>query len=275
MITVCLYGGLRKYGRRIKLHAETPAEALHAVFVQIRGLRQAVRDGVYQVRFGGEDQTADTVSDNFRRPASGILHIVPRVAGAGKNGGIIQTILGASLIVIGTVTSWTGGMALISAGIGMVAGGVAQMLAKPPNMSSGKEIDSSRNSSFSNLDNTAAQGNPVPVAYGLCYCGSRVVSQGVESRRVDSAKPADSASTVQTVVFGVARKKISAGGAVKSGSGKTIDESGMAAADLTLGMEKTFVSGVAAAAPNGQKYNTDFGDDSVRARNYTASYSVE
>ena len=31
MITVCLYGDLREYGRRFVLHVETPAEALHAL----------------------------------------------------------------------------------------------------------------------------------------------------------------------------------------------------------------------------------------------------
>lgn len=47
------------------------------------------------------------------------------------------------------------------------------------------------------------------------------------------------------------------------------------AVDLTLGMKKTFVTGVAATAPNGQKYNTDFENDSVRAMNYEAVYTVD
>jgi conserved hypothetical protein len=42
---------------------------------------------------------------------------------------------------------------------------------------------------------------------------------------------------------------------------------------LNLGLSKTFVQGVAATAPNGQKYRTDFSDDSVRARNYKAAFS--
>ena len=57
MITVCFYGDLSRFGRRFDLQAETPAEALHALFVQIGGLRGHIRNGVYQVRFGGEDQT--------------------------------------------------------------------------------------------------------------------------------------------------------------------------------------------------------------------------
>ena len=133
---------------------------------------------------------------------------MPRVRGAGKNGGLIQTVVGAVLIVVGVMTSWAGGGALVAAGIGMVAGGVAQMLTKPPKMKEYSGTDAGRNSAFSNLSNTAAQGRPMPLAYGRVYAGSRVVSQGVESRRLN---------------------------------------------------------GAAATAPNGQKYHTDFADDSVRA----------
>lgn len=238
MITVCLYGGLREYGRRFSLHAETPAEALHALFTQVRGLKQRIRDGIYQVRFSGEDQSEETIADVFRRPAAGVLHIVPRVSGAGKNGGIIQTVLGIVLIVVGAYTSWAGGGSLVAAGIGMVAGGVAQMLTKQPKLQTSKGIEDSKNTAFSNLANTSAQGRPVPLAYGLCYCGSRVVSQGVQSRRIDPAETAASSGAV-----------------------------------AEIGLSKTFTAGVAAEAPNGQKYNTDFSDDSVRARNYTASFS--
>lgn len=43
MITVCFYGDLRKYGRRFVLHAATPAEALHALFMQLNGLLTATQ----------------------------------------------------------------------------------------------------------------------------------------------------------------------------------------------------------------------------------------
>lgn len=241
MITVCLYGGLRKYGRRFDLHAETPAEALHALFVQIQGLRQAVRDGLFQVRFKGKDQTEESIESDFRRPDSGILHIVPRVAGAGKVG---QAVAGVVLIVVGAVISAGSygslspyGGYMIQAGIGLLIGGVAQMLTKQPKLDTERHgVQQSRNTSFSNLDNTAAQGRPVPLAYGLVYAGSRVVSQGVESRRLET-----------------------------SGDAVLTDPT---ARDVTLDIEKKFVTGKAASAPNGQRYNTDFANDSVRARNY-------
>ncbi|HBM1989922.1 TPA: tail assembly protein, partial [Acinetobacter baumannii] len=63
-----------------------------------------------------------------------IIHIVPRVVGAGGNG-ILQTVLGAVMVVVGvlvTVGTLGGGAplgaALIGSGIGMMLGGVAMML---------------------------------------------------------------------------------------------------------------------------------------------------
>lgn len=263
MITVCLYGGLRECGRRFDLQVSSPAEAVHALTVQIPALRQKLRQGFYQVRFGRRDWSEGELKSGFGQPAEGVLHIVPRVQGAGKNGGIIQTVLGVVLIVVGALTSWSGGASLVVAGVGMVAGGVAQMLTKPPKFETGKGVESSRNSSFSNLSNTAAQGQSMPLAYGRIYCGSRVVSQGIESRRLEGNGTAANGNSVVRMVFDAAKIKNSDG------------NSDPMAVDLTLGMKKTFVTGIAATAPNGQKYNTDFENDSVRAMNYEAVYTVD
>lgn len=263
MITVCLYGGLRECGGRFDLQVSSPAEAVHALTVQIPALRQKLRQGFYQVRFGRRDWSEGELKSGFGQPAEGVLHIVPRVQGAGKNGGIIQTVLGVVLIVVGALTSWSGGASLVVAGVGMVAGGVAQMLTKPPKFETGKGVESSRNSSFSNLSNTAAQGQSMPLAYGRIYCGSRVVSQGIESRRLEGNGTAANGNSVVRMVFDAAKIKNSDG------------NSDPMAVDLTLGMKKTFVTGIAATAPNGQKYNTDFENDSVRAMNYEAVYTVD
>ena len=234
MITVMLYGDLREYGRRFDLHFNTPAEALRALLMQLPGLKNHLREGFYQVRFNGQDQSEESLAETFRQPAGGVLHIVPRVAGAGKNGGIIQTIVGAVVAVVG---AYFGQAWAVSLGVSMMLGGVAQLLTKPPSMGLERQGQkSSRNTAFSNLDNIAAQGQPVPLAYGLVYCGSRVVSQGVESRRVETDN--DPVLTNPEAV------------------------------DVTLDVVKTYTPGKAAIAPNGQPYKTNFADDSVRARNY-------
>ena len=147
-------------------------------------------------------------------------------------------------MVIGAVANaygqaW-GGM-LIRAGVGLALGGVAQMLSKQPNLNANVQGQkASKNTAFSNLDNTIAQGQPVPLAYGLVYCGSRVISQGVESRRIgNNDDPILHNPT----------------------------------ANIALSINKKFVAGIPAVAPNGQPYATDFANDSVRARNYVATLS--
>ena len=240
MITVNFYGDLSQFGRRFSLHAATPAEAMRALLLQIHGLREHLEKGMYQVRFKKQDMSEASLQDDMSQVGGGVLHIVPRVTGAGKWG---QVIAGVALMVVGYfITPYSGpiGGFMVKMGFAMVVGGVAQLLTKTPKMDNlqGNGEKASRNSSFSNVDNTVAQGSPVPLIYGTCYVGSRVISQGLESRRVDT----------------------------KNDPVMEDPE----AVDITLDIQKEFVQGQAAMAPNGVYYNTDFTDDSVMARNYNA-----
>lgn len=121
MITVCLYGGLRECGRRFDLQVASPAEAVHALMVQIPALRKKLMKGFYQVRFGRRDWSEVELKSSFGETAEGILHIVPRVQGAGKNGGIIQTIVGVVIAVVGAYFAqpWA-----VQLGIGLAVGAV-------------------------------------------------------------------------------------------------------------------------------------------------------
>lgn len=242
MITVCLHGGLREYGRRFDLHVASPAEAVRALLTQLPNLREILQSGFYQVRFNRHDFSEAELETEFQQGGHGVLHIVPRIQGAGRVG---QIVAGVALLVFAwwNPFGWTVGGALLtgisSLGMGLVLGGVAQLLTKTPKLDTEQRGQKAgRNTAFSNLDNTSAQGQPVPLCYGRAYCGSRVVSQGVVSRRVNT-------------------------------NGDPVLQN-PEATDVTLKLEKTFITGRAAKAPNGQYYNTDFNDDSVRARNYTA-----
>ena len=242
MITVCLHGGLSEYGRRFNLHVASPAEAVRALLTQLPNLREILQNGFYQVRFNRHDFSEAELETEFQQVGRGVLHIVPRIQGAGRVG---QIVAGVALLVFAwwNPFGWTVGGALLtgisSLGMGLVLGGIAQLLTKTPKLDTEQRGQKAgRNTAFSNLDNTSAQGQPVPLCYGRAYCGSRVVSQGVVSRRVNT-------------------------------NGDPVLQN-PEATDVTLKLEKTFITGRAAKAPNGQYYNTDFNDDSVRSRNYTA-----
>ena len=97
-----------------------------------------------------------------------VIHIVPRVVGAGGNG-ILQTVLGAVMVVVGvlmTVGTLGGGAplgaALIGSGIGMMLGGVAMMLMPKVDTTQDQNQDGNRaNKGFGGAVTTVAQGNPV------------------------------------------------------------------------------------------------------------------
>ncbi|EKT1705064.1 tail assembly protein [Salmonella enterica] len=84
---------------------------------------------------------------------------------------------------------------LFSSGTSMALGGVAQMLAPQAKSPAMHSADNGRqNTYFSSLENMAAQGNPVPLAYGEVMTGSRRISQEITSR--------DESSPDKVVVFG-------------------------------------------------------------------------
>lgn len=237
MITICLHGSLKRdFGNRFCFHAVSPADALNGLFSQINGLREKIRTGTFLVRLNGIIQTEQSLEQNFRQPEkNAVVHIIPRTAGAGRVG---QVIAG---VVIAVVGAYFGQAWAVQLGVGLALGGVAQMLSKQPNLNANVQGQkASRNTAFSNLDNTIAQGQPVPLAYGLVYCGSRVISQGVESRRIGN----NDDPILQNPT-----------------------------ANIALSINKKFVAGIPAVAPNGQPYATDFANDSVRARNYVATLS--
>ena len=181
MAKIRLYGDLKQYGDKFDMNIETAAEGLRGMCCQIKGLQQRIIDGWFRVRINGVDMTNDNLQFGLhsRLPENAVIHIVPKVAGA-KNGGVFQFIAGAIMVVVGALTSWCGGAALIAGGIGLMVGGVAQMLTKTPKTDKLKEGMANKNTYFSNLDNTIAQGAPVPVIYGQPKIGSKVLSQGLE-----------------------------------------------------------------------------------------------
>lgn len=120
-------------------------------------------------------------------PLSGeVLRILPVIIGS-KKAGLLQTILGAVLVVVGVVVTglsygWAApvGGALVSAGIGLMAGGVIQMLSpQAAGLASKQSADNQASYAFGGVTNTAAQGYPVPLLYGRRRIGGAIISAGI------------------------------------------------------------------------------------------------
>ncbi|WP_282259383.1 tail assembly protein [Stenotrophomonas sp. PS02301] len=182
--TVRLYGVLgARFGREFKLAVNSPREAAHALSMMIPGFREFMRDAKskgmeFAVFLGKQNLRHDQIDDP---PGRDDIRIAPVLVGS-KRGGILQTIIGAVLIVVG---AYFGFQPAINLGVSMVIGGVVQMLSPQPKGLGAK--DSAENApsySMNGTVNTQAQGNPVPYAFGGhdtkgMFVGSAVISGGI------------------------------------------------------------------------------------------------
>lgn len=187
--TVRLYGVLgATFGRVHQMAVETPKEAIRALCVVIPGferfLNTSRKRGLTYAVFSGK---RNLVQDELGMDkGNDDIRIAPVIIGS-KTGGLLQTILGAVLVVVGVIVTglsygWAApvGGALISAGIGLAAGGVMQMLSpQTPGLSSKQDADNQASYAFGSPTNTAAQGYPVPLLYGQRRIGGAIISAGI------------------------------------------------------------------------------------------------
>ena len=120
------------------------------------------------------------------------IKIVPVAIGAGRGFG--KFLGGALLIGVTVMTGGFGGAALtlgassvglcslaVGVGASLMLGGASEMLfptPKPPGVSDDpREL----NFSFSGVQNTSRAGTAIPIVYGEIFCGSLVVSAGLDS----------------------------------------------------------------------------------------------
>lgn len=186
--TIRLYGPMVPlFGREFRLAVNSPAEAIRALCVLLPGFQQylmgAKAKGMEFAVFVGRQNLS---KDQLRDPPGGDdIRIAPVLMGA-KRAGALQTIVGAVLIVVGAIFSYTPvGVPLMKLGVAMAAGGIVQMLSPPPTGLGAKDSpENTPNYSMNGAVNTQAQGNPVPVAYGGhdtkgMFVGSAVISGGI------------------------------------------------------------------------------------------------
>lgn len=200
MVNVRFYGSLKQFGSEFRLDCKTPAEVVQALTSQIPKLRQFIQQGLFTVRVGRDyfDNRYLEKGLSQKLKDDSVVHFSPTLKGS-KRGGLFGVITGVALIagalalgplgfsVIGANAAWmVGGL-----GASLLLGGVAQMLTKMPSMSTGKDADKKQSTSFSNLSNMAAQGRPMPLAYGRIRVGSLIISQGVETMDVERQPPED------------------------------------------------------------------------------------
>jgi predicted phage tail protein len=187
LTSVKLYGSLRCFGRVFFLAVRTPAEAIRALCVQLPGfekfLATSKERGVVFSVFRGKRNLSE---DELLYHGEGEIRIAPVVVGS-KRGGVLQTIIGAVLIVAGLIitggTFGAGapfGSALITMGASMMVGGVIQMLSpQPKGLNSSAAPENTPGYAFGSAKNTTASGNPVPLCVGKRRWGGAIISASI------------------------------------------------------------------------------------------------
>lgn len=186
MTQVKLYGPLgSRFGREFQFMVSNVRDVMSALSTQLPGFKKYMMDAHHQgLTFAVFVGKRNIGKDELIDPTGGDqIRIVPIYQGS-KRQGVLQTIIGVVLIVVGAVLSAYGfgavGAPMIKFGISLAAGGIAQMLApQPKGLGASDTPDNGASYVFNGGVNTQAQGNPVPAAYGECWAGSAIISGGI------------------------------------------------------------------------------------------------
>lgn len=192
LTTIRMYGEAGKlFGRVHRMAVGSAAEAVRALCSQLPGFERYLTEskdkGYGFAVFYGKRNLAE---ENLHEPSGDDeIRIAPILFGS-KSGGWFNVIVGVVLVVVGAVLSYFGfgaiGVPLMKMGVGLIIGGVVQMLAPTPKGSAARDRPENAPSyAFNGPVNTQAQGNPVMVVYGDVITGSAVLSAGINA--VDQA----------------------------------------------------------------------------------------
>lgn len=187
MKTLHLHGHLKqKYGESFDLDVESAAEAVRALGVQLPGFERDVRAGNWHVIKGELDKQEGLDEEGVTMALGNTseVHLLPAIEGAGGAGGILAIIGGAVLFAVGF---WFANPYLMTAGVGLMTGGIVMMTTSMPaakGLAEQERADDRTSFLFNGATNTSSQGAAVPRGYGRVRVGSIVVSAALYSEEL-------------------------------------------------------------------------------------------
>lgn len=169
MVAVHLHGPLaERFGARHDFAIRTPAEAVRALDANYPGFLAAFAAHGSYVIVADDDQRDD---ETCMLPVSREVHFAPIIEGRAFVGAALITAIIPG-ISAGTATIMGG---LLMAGLMM---GLSMLLTPKPKPK--EETTKDDNYAFTGPENVTGQGAAVPLVYGRVYCGSVVVSAGLD-----------------------------------------------------------------------------------------------
>lgn len=190
--TVRFHGALAdRFGAEFVLSVSSVSEAVHALCLQIRGLREEIKAGFFGVLVNGKSICKEALQMMLPK-TDAVIDIIPVPAGSGGNtAGTVKTALGAVMIIVGIVLACfvvtaPFGYPLIFNGVVMMGAGIASffMPAAQTDLSKFETPDKRQSFLFNGAVNSSTQGSAIPLVYGRCRVGSVVASAGIETLEV-------------------------------------------------------------------------------------------
>lgn len=186
MTTILLSGSLAKrFGRshRRQIDSGQGWEVFRALKATLDGFAEEIqRLDRLGMRFAVFRNRKNVREKDLELGGTREIRIVPVVSGS-KRAGVLQTILGVALIVIGFFaygSTTAQGAALIAGGIASTAGGVIQMLSpQAKGLSQSASPENLPSYAFGSARNTTASGNPVPICIGRRRWGGAIISASI------------------------------------------------------------------------------------------------
>lgn len=182
-------GYLKKYGSH-KFLVSTPAEAIKAMMLQVKGFEAAFRGaekrGIKFAVRADKRQVEDVEQLLMGKPK--VVKLVPKYSGSKSGGGLLAV---AAIIAITIATGGVGGFLAAgtlsasiatSVAISFALGGITQLLTpKPSGLSTKSDVENEASYAFGGATNTTAQGSPLAYFAGEREVGGNVISVAIQS----------------------------------------------------------------------------------------------
>lgn len=195
LVHIQLGGALgKRFGRHWHLRASNAAQAINLIDANRPGLNAWIRRNAkvydrYHVQVttkNGASWSVDETEYMMKGVGKDVnkIRITPIPKGrGGRTLGYVQVAIGAAMVIVGAFTEvFSAGTSsqLVIAGIGMMMGGLVQILSPQAKNPEVRQADNSDSFYFDGPQNTTNQGNPVQLNYGEeILVGSQIASSSI------------------------------------------------------------------------------------------------
>ncbi len=187
-----VYGRLRQFlgQSHFEVAVNNPRQAFAFLLANFPEVENHMTNQLYKVKMGGLEISEDLLEIK----GDGDIKIIPIAVGAkGIAIGGLLTSLGSGTTILGLTLGSMVAPIASAIGTSMLIDGVTSIIAPTPEVPNFNAADSlsdndpnvQANFGFASITNTSRAGVPVPIIYGECFCGSIVVSSGIDTVQVE------------------------------------------------------------------------------------------